>query len=86
MDEKSLTTHFEFGKNWERFLANINEDKVNAAVRDIENFLSGKMKGRTFLDIGCGSGLSSMAAYRLGAVCICSADIDPINIRVAILK
>ena len=81
MDEKALSAHFRFGENWKRFLENIDDDKVNSAVRDIQKFLGNDgVKGRTFVDIGCGSGLSSLAAYRLGASQIDSIDIDPINI------
>lgn len=82
MDEKLLNAHFEFGENWKKFLTDIDEEKVASAMRDIENFLgAGVMKDRTFVDIGCGSGLSSLAAYRLGASKICSYDIDPVNIQ-----
>ena len=38
------------------------------------------LEGLSFLDIGSGSGLSSLAAYRLGASPILSIDIDPLNI------
>lgn len=82
MDEKLLNAHFEFGENWKQFLTNIDEKKVQSAMNDISSFLGpGVMKGRTFVDIGCGSGLSSLAAYRLGASKIYSYDIDPVNIR-----
>jgi SAM-dependent methyltransferase len=82
MDEKLLNAHFEFGKNWETFLKNIDEESVQQAMVDIAAFLSpSQVKGRTFVDIGCGSGLSSLAAYRLGASKIYSYDIDPVNIR-----
>lgn len=82
MDEKLLNAHFEFGENWKKFLADIDDEKVKSAMRDIESFLgAGVMKGRAFVDIGCGSGLSSLAAFRLGASKICSYDIDPVNIR-----
>ena len=41
------------------------------------NFLKLKdLSGKYFLDIGCGSGLSSLAAYRLGARKIVSFDYD----------
>jgi 2-polyprenyl-6-hydroxyphenyl methylase/3-demethylubiquinone-9 3-methyltransferase len=33
-------------------------------------------KGKTFVDIGCGSGLFSLAAYKLGAKKIISLDVD----------
>lgn len=42
------------------------------------------MEHYTFLDIGCGSGLSSLVAYRLGAERVLSIDIDPSCIDCAI--
>lgn len=33
--------------------------------------------GDTVLDLGCGSGILSIAAYKLGAKTICGTDIDP---------
>ena len=44
-------------------------------------FLKDGLKGKSFLDIGCGSGLSFLAAYNLGAKSITSVDIDPLNIE-----
>lgn len=35
------------------------------------------LSGLSFLDIGCGSGLSSLAAWRAGASPIVSFDYDP---------
>lgn len=37
----------------------------------------GDLSGLSFLDVGCGSGLFSLAAYRLGATRLHSFDIDP---------
>lgn len=88
IDETELEQHFEFGKNWQSFLEGISEERLNAAVADISNFLGpGVLKDRSFVDVGCGSGLSSLAAYKLGAARIFSCDIDPINIEnVKLLK
>jgi 2-polyprenyl-6-hydroxyphenyl methylase/3-demethylubiquinone-9 3-methyltransferase len=35
------------------------------------------LSGRTFLDIGCGSGLHALAALRLGAAQVAAIDLDP---------
>jgi 2-polyprenyl-3-methyl-5-hydroxy-6-metoxy-1,4-benzoquinol methylase len=81
-DERGLETHFEFGRNWRRLVARIDEERVAAAVHDIATFMGREsLRGLSFLDIGCGSGLSSLAAYRLGARPIHSVDIDPVNIE-----
>lgn len=40
-------------------------------------------QGATVLDVGCGSGILSIAAAKLGATEILSTDIDPIAVRTA---
>jgi 2-polyprenyl-6-hydroxyphenyl methylase/3-demethylubiquinone-9 3-methyltransferase len=68
---------FEFGKNWSRFLRLLNEDRINHAVESLSSYLEVRtLKGKTFLDIGSGSGLFSLAARRLGAR-VFSFDFDP---------
>jgi len=70
---------FAFGKNWERFNAlYLNADRVAEAKRSLVAFLQGQtLEGKTFVDIGCGSGLFSLAALELGAAKIVSVDVDP---------
>jgi len=59
---------FSFGKNWARFLENLNEDRILEAEKSLkEKTRRSDFKDQTFLDIGSGSGLFSLAAYRLGA-------------------
>ena len=67
-----------FGKNWADFIEkNFSEDAVTAAQNRLTEFLRvNSLAGRTFLDIGCGSGLHSLAAYRLGAERVISFDYD----------
>ena len=58
---------FEFGANWKAFLDSINEHRVNKAVESLDAMLGEKnYTGLTFLDIGSGSGLFSLAARKLG--------------------
>ena len=40
-------------------------------------------KGKTVLDIGCGSGILSIAAARMGSRHVVGVDIDPIAVEVA---
>jgi len=69
--------HFSFGKNWQDFLDHLNSDQIKKAKQSLVNFLQpNQVKNKTFVDIGCGSGLSSLAAYLLTASKIVSLDVD----------
>ncbi len=39
------------------------------------------LKGRSFLDIGCGSGIHSLAALKAGAAKVISFDVDPYSVE-----
>ena len=69
---------FEFGKNWTRFLATVTDTHIQEAEYSLRHMLDVRdLAGRTFLDVGCGSGLFSLAAVRLGAARVHSFDFDP---------
>jgi 2-polyprenyl-6-hydroxyphenyl methylase/3-demethylubiquinone-9 3-methyltransferase len=68
---------FEFGKNWQRFLSHLNENRILEAERSLKEKLQiENLSGCSFLDIGCGSGLFSLAAKYLGAESVVSFDYD----------
>jgi 2-polyprenyl-3-methyl-5-hydroxy-6-metoxy-1,4-benzoquinol methylase len=70
-------TRFEFGKNWSRFLASVDGVRIFEAEQSLQEMLEIKtLEDTTFLDIGSGSGLFSLAARRLGAR-VHSFDYDP---------
>ena len=80
MKSKDLTDvqhHFGFGKNWYDFKNTIDEESINKARENLEKLITREeIKGKTFLDIGSGSGIHSLAALLNGAAYVYSIDID----------
>lgn len=81
LDQK---THFAFGKNWLDYASKIDPGRIDQAVADLQR-LSGvqSLRGKSFLDIGCGSGLHALAALRMGATRVVGYDIDPDSVTAA---
>jgi 2-polyprenyl-6-hydroxyphenyl methylase/3-demethylubiquinone-9 3-methyltransferase len=68
---------FAFGSNWQQFLRNVGEAHIRRAEQSLTEMLKlTNFTGLRFLDVGCGSGLFSLAARRLGAQ-VYSFDYDP---------
>lgn len=68
---------FEFGQNWQRFLKVLDDERIRLATEALSRMLGlPSLAGKSFLDVGSGSGLSSLAAHRLGAK-VMSFDYDP---------
>ena len=67
---------FQFGANWRQFLRLLDEDRIAEARRSLHQLLGVEsLDGKRFLDVGCGSGLFSLAARRDGAT-VRSFDYD----------
>lgn len=75
-----VTTHFAFGRNWAEYAQRIEQGAIESATEELMR-LTGPLDGATFLDIGCGSGLHSLAALRLGAKCVVAFDMDPVSVE-----
>jgi 2-polyprenyl-3-methyl-5-hydroxy-6-metoxy-1,4-benzoquinol methylase len=74
--EVSSGRRFRFGRNWAGFVRRLNHERIAEAENNLNEFLGeGSLAAKTFLDIGSGSGLSSLAARRLGAT-VLSFDFD----------
>jgi 2-polyprenyl-6-hydroxyphenyl methylase/3-demethylubiquinone-9 3-methyltransferase len=72
---------FRFGRNWQRFLSTVDERRIQQAKQRLEEILGvSSLNNKSFLDIGSGSGLHSLAARRLGAY-VTSFDYDPESVQ-----
>lgn len=68
---------FAFGKNWLSFLSVLDQRHIDESVRSLQECLGNiSLVGWRALDIGSGSGLSSLAMRRMGARVV-SFDYDP---------
>jgi 2-polyprenyl-3-methyl-5-hydroxy-6-metoxy-1,4-benzoquinol methylase len=75
--EMAKGERFEFGANWGRFLVVLDAERIALAERSLRAMLGiENLAGKSFLDVGSGSGLFSLVARRLGAT-VNSFDYDP---------
>ena len=77
-DLTKLESHFAFGHNWSDYADKILDDQIFEAKNALRRLLGDEaLAGKRFLDIGCGSGLHSLAALQLGAAEVVAMDLDP---------
>jgi SAM-dependent methyltransferase len=69
---------YSFGKNWGEFVDwRLDEGAIGTSAERLAHMLRApSLNGVSVLDIGCGSGLHSLAALRLGAERVVSFDYD----------
>jgi 2-polyprenyl-3-methyl-5-hydroxy-6-metoxy-1,4-benzoquinol methylase len=74
---------FEFGANWREFLTVLTPERIARAESSLAAMLDApSLEGQRFLDVGCGSGLFSLAARRMGAE-VLSFDSDQLSVACA---
>jgi len=70
-------TYFAFGKNWADYSALIDDKRIGEAKEALLKLIpENELRGRSFLDIGCGSGLHALAAAHIGVSRILAIDRD----------
>lgn len=83
-DPLAVEGHFAFGENWKSFVNVVDANRIARAEAGMRRlFPDGDLRGARFLDVGCGSGLSSLAAARSGAAQVHGVDIDPASVEAA---
>jgi len=81
-DLTSKDKHFAFGKNWLEYADKIDDSRIQQAMCDLQRLNNGaSFDGKSFLDIGCGSGIHALAALRLGAARVACVDIDDDSVK-----
>jgi 2-polyprenyl-3-methyl-5-hydroxy-6-metoxy-1,4-benzoquinol methylase len=74
---KQEDLRFAFGKNWRRFLLTLNQERISRSRDSLEKLLNmTRLTGLSAIDVGSGSGLSSLAMVLLGAARVHSFDYD----------
>ncbi|WP_026380411.1 class I SAM-dependent methyltransferase [Afifella pfennigii] len=83
MSTESSEMRYEFGKNWSRFAKkSFSQERVDIAAKHMMSLLKrDNLEGVRFLDIGCGSGIHSLAAFQAGAAEVRSFDYDPNSVE-----
>jgi len=84
--DKNKNLAFNFGANWQRFSdSSLDNLKFEEALNSLDHLIGHeKIKGSSFLDIGCGSGIFAIAASLAGARKVVGIDISKESISASI--
>jgi 2-polyprenyl-6-hydroxyphenyl methylase/3-demethylubiquinone-9 3-methyltransferase len=83
MTQHASENRFSFGQNWAEFLKLLSDERIATAEDSLRSMLRMKdLRGQRFVDVGCGSGIFSLAARRLGAS-VFSFDFDTQSVACA---
>ena len=75
-EEVAKGQRFEFGKNWENFLTKLSDERISISQSSLSSMLGiTSLSDKSFLDVGSGSGIFSLAAKNIGAN-VTSFDFD----------
>lgn len=75
---------FAFGKNWSDYARGIGDEAIREAEAGLLRLLEREeIPGRSWLDIGCGSGVHAVAALNLGASSLTAMDYDADSVETA---
>lgn len=76
---------FTFGKNWFEYVQRfVDDEHIEKARASLLHYLpESEFRNRVFIDIGCGSGIFSLNALRLGCGRVISFDLDPDSVKAA---
>jgi 2-polyprenyl-6-hydroxyphenyl methylase/3-demethylubiquinone-9 3-methyltransferase len=78
-------SRFAFGRNWQSYLGVLSEARISEAENSLKAMIGvERIAGASFVDVGSGSGVFSLAAHRLGARRVLSFDYDPDSVACAI--
>ena len=78
-------TKSQFGENFKNYMEKeFSKQKLKQAKDSLSSFYKmDSFRGKSFLDIGCGSGIFSLSALQLGANSVVSFDIDQNSLKCA---
>jgi 2-polyprenyl-6-hydroxyphenyl methylase/3-demethylubiquinone-9 3-methyltransferase len=81
-EDMPLDQRFGFGKNWSKFIGTkLDDSRVTGSINRLQDFTQLKnFNELSFIDVGSGSGIHSLAAHKLNAKSVLSFDFDPIAV------